>query len=133
MAESQIATSRANLYRIDGSRRPNAEILAESGNIGLRLALLDEAMHLRASSVEVDALYPPRLFLSYKWGDKKEDAWVVQLADILTQRGWDLVFDRRRDETVDPNVEDVVSRLTNWHVVTSIRLWRRGLRPASLI
>ena len=120
MAESQITTSRANLYRIDGSRRPNAEILAESGNIGLRLALLDEAMHLRARSIEADALYPPRLFLSYKWGNEKEDAWVMRLAEDLTKRGWDLVFDRRRDETVDPNVEDFVARLATCRVFVAV-------------
>lgn len=120
VAESRNTTSRANLYRIDGTRRPDAEILAESGNIGLRLALLDEAMHLRASSIEADALYPPRLFLSYKWGNEKQDAWVMQLADDLTKRGWDVVFDRKRDETVDPKVEDFVSRLANCRVFVAI-------------
>jgi tetratricopeptide (TPR) repeat protein len=120
MSESYRTSGRANLYRVDGSRRPDAEVLAESGDIGLRLALLDEAMHLRATSVEVDALYPPRLFLSYKWGNEKEDAWVMQLAADLTQRGWDVVFDRKRDETVDPNVEDFVSRLTNCRVFVAV-------------
>jgi Flp pilus assembly protein TadD len=113
-------TGRANLYRIDGSRRPDAEVLAESGNIGLRLALLDDAMHFRASSAEADLLYPPALFLSYKWGSVVEDAWVRDLAERLTRRGWDVVFDRQRDETVDRTVEAFVSRLVKCRVFVAV-------------
>jgi tetratricopeptide (TPR) repeat protein len=44
----------------------------------------------------------------------------MQLAQDLTKRGWDVVFDRKRDETVDPNVEDFVSRLTNCRVFVAV-------------
>lgn len=120
MAESWGAIGRANLYRIDGSRRPDAEVLAESGNIGLRIALLDEAMHLRANSAEADSLYPPRLFLSYKWGSAAENAWVRDLAERLTKCGWDVVFDQWRDETVDRTVEEFVSRLADCRIFVGV-------------
>lgn len=117
---SRARTGRASLYRIDGSRRPDAEVLAESGNIGLRLSLLDDAMHRRASSPEADSLYPPRLFLSYKWGSPEEDAWVGDLAHELSKRGWDVVFDRERDESVDRTVEEFVSRLVSCRVFVAV-------------
>jgi hypothetical protein len=91
MAEQANTTGRANLYRADGSRRPDAEVLEECGNIGLRLALLDDAMHRRANSTDSASRYPPRLFLSYKWGSDSENAWVAQLAQRLAERGWDVV------------------------------------------
>jgi tetratricopeptide (TPR) repeat protein len=117
---SSQTTGRAALYRIDGSRRPNEEILAERGNIGLRLALLDEAMHGRATSAEADACYPPHLFLSYKWGSAEENAWVKDLADCLTARGWDVVYDQRRDESEDRTVEEFVSRLVTCRVFVAV-------------
>jgi tetratricopeptide (TPR) repeat protein len=113
-------TGRANLYRSDGSRRLDAEVIAEAGNIGLRLALLDEEMHRRANPAEADTLYPPRLFLSYKWGSAAENAWVRGLADRLTKRGWEVVFDQWRDETRDRTVEEFVSRLANCRVFVAV-------------
>jgi len=103
-------TGRANLYRSDGSRRSDAEVLKEIGHIGLRLALLDDAMYRRAGAFEPDLQYPPKLFLSYKWGSEAENAWVTQLAQRLTKHGWDVVFDQLRDETSDRSVEEFVSR-----------------------
>ena len=111
MSEPFRMTGRANLYRTDGTRRPDPEVLSECGNIGLRLALLDDAMHRRSTSPEADALYPPQLFLSYKWGSPAEDAWVGSVAEMLAKRGWGVVFDRHRDESVDRTVEEFVSRL----------------------
>lgn len=72
MAESPRTTGRENLYRADGSRRPDAEVLKEVGNIGLRLALLDDAMNHRAASADPDLHYPPRLFLLYEWASETE-------------------------------------------------------------
>jgi hypothetical protein len=120
MTEPLRTTGRANLYRTDGTRRPDAEVLEESGNIGLRLALLDDAMHRRASSAEADSLYPARLFVSYKWGSPEEDAWIADLACALAERGWDVVFDRRRDESVDRTVEEFVARLVNCRVFVAV-------------
>jgi hypothetical protein len=115
-----VPTGRANLYRSDGSRRSDAEVLAEIGDIGLRIALLDEGMHRRAESVEVDLLYPPRLFLSYKWGGAAENAWVFDLASRLTNHGWEVVFDRWRDETLDRSVEEFVSRLAASRIFVAV-------------
>lgn len=120
MAEARRTTARENLYRADGSRRPNAEVLNESGDIGLRLALLDDAMHRRGASIEPDSWYPPQLFLSYKWGTEAENAWVAQLAQRLMKHGWDVVFDRQRDETADREVEDFVSRLVSCRVFVAV-------------
>lgn len=120
MVERSNLTGREKLYRTDGSRRPDEEVLKECGNIGLRLALLDDAMHGRASSIEPDLQYPPRLFLSYKWGSETENAWVAQLAQRLTRHGWDVVFDQLRDETVDRSVEEFVSRLVSCRVFVAV-------------
>lgn len=95
-------------------------MLNESGNIGLRVALLDDAMHRRGASVEPDSWYPPQLFLSYKWGTETENAWVAQLARRLTKHGWDVVFDQLRDETADREVEDFVSRLVSCRVFVAV-------------
>jgi len=120
MTEPLLRTGRQNLYRTDGSRRPDAEVLAEIGSIGLRLALLDDAMHRRAASADPDLQYPPRLFLSYKWGREVENAWVAQLAQRLTTRGYDIVFDQLRDETADRSVEEFVSRLVSCRVFVAV-------------
>lgn len=95
-------------------------MLNESGHLGLRLALLEDAMQRRAGSVERDVQYPPRLFLSYKWGSGAENAWVRQLAQRLTQHGWDVVFDQLRDETADRSVEEFVSRLVSCRVFVAV-------------
>lgn len=120
MAESPRTTGRENLYRADGSRRPDAEVLKEIGNIGLRLALLDDAMNHRAVSADPDSQYPPRLFLSYKWASETENAWVAQLAQHLKKHGWDVVFDQLRDETADRSVEEFVSRLVSCRVFVAV-------------
>src|SRR5262249_42322414 len=113
-------TGRENLYRADGSRRPDAEVLEESSNIGLRFALLDDAMNRRAASADPDLQYPLRLFLSYKWGSETENAWVAQLPQRLTKHGWDVVFDQPRDETADRSVEEFVSRLVSCRVFVAV-------------
>ncbi|UCE49215.1 MAG: tetratricopeptide repeat protein [Phycisphaerales bacterium] len=108
------------LYKSDGTRRPNAEIVREQGKIGLRMALLDDAMHQRLDSGETCVIYPLRLFLSYKWGTEAENEWVATLAGKLAERGWDVVFDRYRDETVDRSVESFVSRIATCRVFLAV-------------
>jgi TIR domain len=120
MAQPPRTAGRGNLYRADGSRRPDTEVLKESGNLGLRLALLDDAIHRRATSGAPDLQYPPRLFLSYKWGSEAENAWVAQLAQRLTRHGWDVVFDKWRDEVADRSVEEFVSRLVTCRVFVAV-------------
>ena len=111
---------RNNLYRPDGSRRPDTEVVAEQGKIGLRLALLDAAVHDRVQPGKFPVHYPPRLFLSYKWGSDKANQWVARLAEKLARRGWDVVFDGYRDETVDRSVEKFVSRIGTCRVFLAI-------------
>jgi tetratricopeptide (TPR) repeat protein len=111
---------RSILYRPDGTRRPDAEIVREQGNIGLRIALLDDAMHQRSVSGETCVIYPLRLFLSYKWGTEAENQWVATLAGKLSERGWDVIFDRYRDETVDRSVESFVSRIATCRVFLAV-------------
>ena len=120
MEGSARTTGREILYRGDGLRRPDSEVLKESGNIGLRLALLDDAMHRRAASTTLDSQYPPALFLSYKWGSDAENAWVADLAQRLSKHGWEVVFDQFRDETADRSVEEFVSRLMNCRVFVAV-------------
>lgn len=95
-------------------------MLKEVGRLGLRLALLDDAMHRRMASADNDVQYPPRLFLSYKWGSEAENAWVRQLAQRLTRHGWDVVFDQFRDEAADRSVEEFVSRLVSCRVFVAV-------------
>lgn len=111
---------RNNLYRPDGSRRSDAEVVSEQGKIGLRLALLDDAIHRRAEAGEISVHYPLRMFLSYKWGSPEENEWVATLAGKLAERGWDVVFDRYRDETVDRSVEEFVSRIATCRVFLAV-------------
>ena len=61
-----------NLYRPDGSRRSDAEVVSEWGKIGLRLGLLEEAIQRRGDAQEHHVHYPLRMFLSYKWGSPAE-------------------------------------------------------------
>src|SRR5262249_17979445 len=90
------------------------------GKIGLRLALLDDAIHRRAEAGEISVHYPLRMFLSYKWGSPVENEWLATLAQKLAQRGWDVVFDRYRNETVDRSVEEFVSRIATCRVFLAV-------------
>ena len=130
MANPLPTTGRENLYRADGSRRPDAEVLKEGGHLGLRLALLDDAMHGRAASADYDVQYPSRLFLSYKWGSEAENAWVRQLAHRLTQHRWDVVFDQWRDEAADRSVEEFVLRTEPTTCASPTRRTTRSPRRA---
>jgi len=120
MFDALQTTGRASLHRSDGSRRSDDELRAQGGDIALRLALLDEAMHARAQGDGPDLPYPPRLFLAYKWGSAAQDAWVAALAQQLGERGWDLVFDGQRDDTVDRTVEAFVGRLAACQVFVAV-------------
>lgn len=108
------------LYRPDGSRRPDSDVVSEWGKIGLRLALLHEAIHRRARAGRIRAHYPLRMFLSYKWGSTAENDWVARLAQKLAERRWEVVFDGYRDETVDRSVEEFVSRIVTCRVFLAI-------------
>lgn len=113
-------TGRHNLYREDGSRRAEEDVWREFGPIGYRLSLLDDAVHRRVSNLETEINYPPRLFLAYKWGTETHNGWVRDLARKLTSRGWDVVVDAFRDETVDRSVEDFVSRIITCRVFAAV-------------
>jgi hypothetical protein len=60
------------------------------------------------------------LFLSYKWDGPAENEWVATLAGKLAERGWDVVFDRYRDETADRTVEEFISRIVTCHVFLAV-------------
>ena len=77
-------------------------------------------MDRHLASGDPDLQYPPRLFLSYKWGSEAENAWVAQLAERLTKHGWDVVFDKWRNETADRSVEEFVSRLATCRVFVGV-------------
>jgi tetratricopeptide (TPR) repeat protein len=111
---------RDRLYREDGTRIADADLVAEHGKIGVRLALLDDAIWRRWEAGEHSVHYPLRLFVSYKWGDDVENDRVARIADGLSARGWDVVFDRYRDETVDRSVEEFVSRIASCSVFFAV-------------
>lgn len=114
------AIDRKAVYREDGTRKSEDELLRELGPIGTRLVLLGDAVHRRLSKLQTEVNYPPKLFLSYKWGDEEENALVHGIADKLRRNGWDVVCDASRDEEVDRTVEDFVSRLVNCKVFAAI-------------
>jgi tetratricopeptide (TPR) repeat protein len=104
----------------DGARRTDAEVIGEYGKIGLRLAQYEQALQRRETAGENLLNYPLRLFLSYKWGSEAENAWVSRLAAALAGRGWDVVFDRYRDESVDRSVEEFVARIGGCSVFLAV-------------
>ncbi len=64
---------------------------------------------------------PRRIFLSYRWGDPEEDAWVERLYSELEARGNQVVFDRKAasDEN-PPSVPDLVARIASCHVFLAV-------------
>jgi tetratricopeptide (TPR) repeat protein len=62
---------------------------------------------------------PPRLFISYRWGNEEQDAWVVRLVSALESRGYDVVFDRtvqsQRSEPLPvPNLVALIAGCTHF-------------------
>jgi hypothetical protein len=112
--------SRSDVYRADGTRRTEQELLAELGPIGSRLVLLQDAVHRLEEQFAHEVQYPPRLFLAYKWGDEVHNAWVRGVAEKLAANGWDVVFDAFRDESADPIVEDFVARILTCRVFAAV-------------
>jgi tetratricopeptide (TPR) repeat protein len=112
--------SRSDAYRADGTRRTEQEVLAEFGPIGSRLVFLQDAAHRLEEELAYEVHYPPKLFLAYKWDDEVHNAWVRSVAEKLTANGWDVVFDAFRNESVDPLVEDFVSRLLTCRVFAAV-------------
>ncbi len=114
------ALSRRDVYRADGTRRTEQELLAELGPIGSRLVLLEDVVHRFEEQLAHEVHYPPKLFLAYKWGDEVYNAWVRGVADKLTANGWDVVFDAFRDESADRLVEDFVARILTCRVFAAV-------------
>ena len=111
---------RQAVYREDGTRKSENELRQELGPIGSRLALLDDAAYRRVTSLQTEVNYPPQLFLSYKWGEDAENAWVHRVADKLRRNGWEVICDASRDKEVDRTVEEFVSRLVNCKVFAAV-------------
>lgn len=62
---------------------------------------------------------PPRLFISYRWGNEEQDAWVVRLVSALESRGYDVVFDRtvqsgRSESLPVPNLVALIAGCTHF-------------------
>ncbi|HEY3484460.1 MAG TPA: TIR domain-containing protein, partial [Ilumatobacteraceae bacterium] len=109
---------RRHLFDEQGRRRATDDVLAEYGNVVLRKALLDDAMHRLAA--RPDLVSPPRVFVSYKWESDEHRAWAAALADALIDMGWEVVADRDFDPTVHRTVEEFVARLVSCGVFLAI-------------
>ena len=66
---------RASFWKQDGTRRTHVELVQEGGPYSLRLAKLDEYCQKRLLN-HFSLCFPPRLFISYKWGSEQENRWV---------------------------------------------------------
>jgi len=120
MSDSEaVRLGRHLLYREDGSRRPDEEVLAQCGSLGLRLAKLADAL-ARRQQRPFALNYPPRIFVSYKWGTDAQNRWVGKLAEGIRARGFAVVYDGYRDETEDHDVEDFVSRIADCSVFVAV-------------
>lgn len=81
----------------------------------LRGALLDAQAKPRPLSV------PRRIFISYRWGDPEEDAWVDALCRELEVRGNHIEFDRRAQwEARPPSVPELVARIAGCHFFLAV-------------
>jgi len=87
------------LYDAAGRRRPDEEVLGEVGHLGLRTALLADAVHRRAREGEPPSS-PPHAVVSYPVAPAApgEDRWVRDLVDHLTALGWTVHPEPRRAE-----------------------------------
>ncbi len=64
---------------------------------------------------------PRRIFISYKWGNEEEDAWVEMLSLELEARGNHVVFDRKvMREQQPPSVPELVARIAECHVFLTV-------------
>jgi tetratricopeptide (TPR) repeat protein len=75
----------------------------------------------RAQSEPRPLSVPRRIFISYRWGDADEDAWVEALDRELRRRGNSVVFDRRTQrEAHPPSVPELVARIAGCHVFLAV-------------
>lgn len=55
---------------------------------------LDKIITAGINNIPLPATLPPSAFISYRWGSVEENEWVSKFAADLTERGYDVVFDR---------------------------------------
>lgn len=82
---------------------------------------------------------PPKLFVSYRWGQEADDAWVANLVRDLELRGYDVVFDEQvqqgRSEPLPvPELVGLVVTCTHFVPILTERYRRRvELAPQAAI
>ena len=62
------------------------EAMGRFGNLRVMRAALASAMRDRFRRPRLRG-YPPRVFISYRWGDEKTKKWIGELANYLEARG----------------------------------------------
>ena len=116
------------LYDAAGRRRPDGEVLSEVGHLGLRTALLADAVHHRAREGEPPSS-PPHAVVSYQPASAPgtEDAWLRDLVDHLTGLGWAVHPEPRRAEPM--TVAELAVGIASCRLFVAVLTpgyWQRG-------
>ena len=97
------------LWRKDGTRRSHEEAVKLVGNRAVWVAELSEALERRLAGPRPLSI-PARIFVSYRWGQPEDDAWVERLVNNIQHRGYDVTFDKTHSHK-DTSVPEFVSRI----------------------
>ena len=116
------------LYDVAGRRRSDEEVLSEVGHLGLRTALLADAVHRRAREDEPPSSQPHAV-VSYPVAPAPsgEDRWVRDLVDRLTALGWTVHPEPRRAEPM--TVGEFVSGIASCRLFVAVltpSYWQRA-------
>ena len=130
-----MPSGRQLLYDDAGRRRPDEEVLSEVGHLGLRTALLADAVHRRAREGEPPSS-PPHAVISYPLASPPtapaaaEDVWVRDLVDHLTALGWTVRPEPGRAEPM--TVAELAAGIASCRLFVAVltpSYWQRAARP----
>jgi tetratricopeptide (TPR) repeat protein len=94
----QLLTSPITTPDIQPPSIPRANFIFRLLGLGRSQQELDRLAGLVEASItsgKAPPATPPKLFISYRWAKKEQDAWVGRFANALESRGYDVIFDRR--------------------------------------
>jgi hypothetical protein len=116
MRESSITrvTFREVLFDKHGNRRTIGDAASRFGKRVVDVAEIAEALeNMRGEPKPLST--PRRVFISYRWGTKIENAWVADLASMLTARGCIVELDATQ-LTPPPSTGALVAKMVRCHV-----------------
>ena len=111
----------------DRQRPQQANVYAQQRNAAKRTRF-EQAMYLLKSHVKRDGLAIPDCFISYAWGDQRQERWIVrEFAEDLVKAGIEVVLDRWENARIGASVPRFVERVaqTSRVIVVGTPGWRR--------